>query len=277
MPRTRLLLVPLCVAVASLTASSCVAGTAPGESARPQPTTAAIPATAGQAVEALLSDVVVGGTVPADTLRDRLATAVTDAGAWRAEFVDIWTADVTTVLDQDGAPAVRVHGYGEDDPESDLRLVGNALYELHRWHAGGPRWVVATRSDPHELLRLTQDEVDGMLVLGSPTVLVDGLGPGEATLVERSGGRVTLSVQMDHSSFTEAMGAGPSAVGTVPSTWVIADGLPVLVRSDVGGQAAPEFRFSQWGTAGPVSAPPVRSVETMEQHHVLENRPRLPG
>jgi hypothetical protein len=233
---------------------------------------------------ALLSGVAVGGTVPADALRDRLASAVPEAGSWRVHFDDIGPVEVTAVLEQSGVPAARVFGMG-DTNDTELRLVGDALYELDRRHPGGARWLVSTRDDPHELLRLTDDDVEGVVRLGSPEVLVDALGPGKATVTERSGDSVTLSVQMAGRGFARAIGAepvGPEATDTtggrpVPSTWVVTAGLPERVLEQDAGDWHPDFRFSQWGTAGPVARPPAPLVETMEQHHILENQKRSKG
>ena len=268
MPRTRLFVVPLCVAALALSVSACDGGTAQSESAPPGPTGAATPVTARQAVEALLSDVAVGEAVPAETLRDKLAAAVTEAGSWRAQFDDVWPVEVTTVLHQHGQPATRVAGLGDDDPHSETRLVGDELYWLEPRHPGGPRWVVGSRRDLGEPLRVTDQEVDRTLKIASPLVLVGAVAPGEATVVRRVGKATTVTLQMAYSGFTEVIGAGPSAHGPVSSTWVIEGGLPVLVRADFEGSEPTAFHYSRWGTAGPVETPPAWQVETRREHLV---------
>ena len=288
MPRTRRFVVPPWAAAVALVLAACGGVTGPNDRRAPAPspatTLATASSTARQSVEALLSGTAVGGTVPADALRDRLAAAVTEAGSYRVQFDDIGPVDVTAVLEQSGLPAARVVGMG-DTNDTELRLVGEGLYELDRRHPGGARWVVSTRDDPHELLRLTDDDVEGVVRLGSPGVLVDALGPGPATVTARAGDSVTLSVPMDVRGFTRATGAepvgpdpsSPSAARTVPSTWVVTAGLPVRVLEQDDGEWHADFRFSRWGRAGPVEAPPAHLVETMEQHHILEKQRRSRG
>lgn len=290
MPRTRRFVVPLWVAAVSATlAVSACAGTAassvPGRSAPSASTdvtasTAATgstaPATARDGVVALLSGVAVGGGVPAAALKDRLSAAVTEAGSWRTTFEDVWPVDVTTVLRQAGRPAVRLHGLDKDDPDVEVRLVGEVLYELDVRHAGGPRWIAGRRDDPDALQRVTDQEVEDLMEIGSPTVLVASIGQGGATVVGRQGAVVTVSVPMDDSGFTRIIGAGPSAVGPVRSTWVVDHGLPVRVRSASGGEFPPDFRFSRWGAAGPVEAPPGDRVES-RRAHILAGPSHYPG
>ncbi len=218
----------------------------------------------------------VGGTVPAETLRDRLAAAVTEAGSWRVQFDDVWPVEVTTVLRQAGRPAVRLHGLDKDDPDVEARLVGEVLYELDTRHAGGPTWIAGRRQDPDQLQQVTDQEVEDLVQIGSPAVLVEAIGQGEATVVDRQGAVVTVSLAMDDSGFTRIIGAGPSAMGSVRSTWLIDHGLPVRVRSEIGGALPPDFRFSDWGTAGPVEAPPATQVES-RRAHLLGGSSHYPG
>ena len=289
MPRTRRFVVTvgaLVVAVA-LTPAACAgapgpdttpgsAPTAPSAHVPTSSSSSSSPATARQSVEALVSEVPVGGTVPADTLRDRLSAAVTEAGSWRTEFDDVWPVDVTAVLDQGGGPAVRVHGLDKDEPDSEVRLVGDVLYELDLRHVGGPMWIAGRRQDPDQLQRVTDQEVDDLVVIGSPTVLVEAIEEGKATVVSRTGSVVTVSVTLDDSGFSRIIGAGPSANGTVRSTWVIDHGLPVRVRSEIGGELPPDFRFSRWASAGPVEAPSGRRVES-RRAHILAGPSHYPG
>jgi hypothetical protein len=278
MSRTRLFAVPL--GVVALALSACDGGAAANEPGRSRATgaatPAATPATARQAVADLLAGVAVGGTVPTETLRDRLAAAVTEAGSWRAQFDDVWPVDVTTALHQSGRPAVRLHGLDKDDPEVEMRLVGAVLYELDTRHAGAPTWIAGTLQDLDQLNQVTDQEVEDLLEIGSPRVLVASIGPGVATVVDREGAGVTVSVAMDDSGSTRIIGAGPSAMGSVRSTWVIDHGLPVRVRSEIGGELPPDFRFSDWGTAGPVEAPPAARVES-RRAHLLAGSSHYPG
>lgn len=278
MPRTRLFAVPL--GVVALALSACDGGAAPSEPGRSRATGAATPAatpvTARQAVEDLLAGGAVGGTVPAETLRSRLAAAVTEAGSWRVEFDDVWPVEVTTVLRQSGRPAVRIQGLDKDDPDVEMRLVGAVLYELDTRHAGGPTWIAGTLQDLDQMQRVTDQEVEDLVEIGSPRVLIASIGQGEATVVDREGGVVTVSVAMDDSGFTRIIGAGPSAMGAVRSTWVIDHGLPVRVRSEIGGELPPDFHFTDWGTAGPVEAPPAARVES-RRAHLLAGSSHYPG
>jgi hypothetical protein len=275
MPRTRRFVVPLWAAAAMVAVSACTGTTVPGASRIVTAPVASTPS-ARAAVEALLSDVAVGEAVPAVALKHRLAAAVTEAGSWRARFDDVWPVEVTTVLQQAGRPAVRLHGLDKDDPDVEVRLVGEVLYELDTRHAGGPTWIAGRRQDPDQLQRVTDQEVEDLVEIGSPTVLVEAIGKGEATVVEREGAVVTVSVAMDDSGFTRIIGAGPSAMGSVRSTWVIDHGLPVHVRSEIGGELPPDFRFSDWGTAGPVEAPPAARVEP-RRVHLLAGPSHYPG
>jgi hypothetical protein len=225
-----------------------------------------MPANADREVEALLTGVPLGGTVSAGMLKDGLSAAVTEAGSWRTEFEDVWPVDVTAVLDQGGGPAVRVHGLDKDEPDSEVQLVGEVLYELDLRHVGGPMWIAGRRQDPDQLQRVTDQEVEDLVEIGSPTVLVEAIEEGEATVVGRAGSAVTVSMTMDDSGFTRIIGAGPSAMGPVRSTWVIDHGLPVRVRSEIGSELPPDFRFSHWGSAGPVEAPSGARVESRRVH-----------
>lgn len=283
MPRTRRFVVPLLAAAVAVALCGC--GGAAGSSAShgsgstastTHMSTSTTPASARQSVEALLSDVPVGGTVSATELKARLLRAVDEAGSWRTEFDDVWRVDVTAVLEQGGGPAVRVHGLDKDEPDSEVRLVGEVLYELDLRHGGGPMWIAGRRQDPDQLQRVTDQEVGDLVEIGSPTVLVEAIGEGKATVVRRAASVVTVSVALDDSGFTRIIGAGPSAMGLVRSTWVVDRGLPVRVRSETGGELPPDFRFSHWGSAGPVEAPSATRVES-RRAHLLAGSSHYPG
>ncbi|WP_027862247.1 hypothetical protein [Marmoricola sp. URHB0036] len=204
-------------------------------------------------------------TVPGFLFAAGLADAVRFARTGHGAFVDCFDVNVDFTI-HPGGTDVRVVGLGEDDPDSEYRVVGDTEYRLaHRYDTN-------TDGPPLVTQQWTTTDLTGereWTTVGTPLGLIEGILPdGDVEVVSRDEDSTTYKCLLSIAAIQKAVGEnvrGEGYDGSEPGvdTRIVIDaaGLP---RSIHPHYMHWPFTFSGWGTTPLVTAPDASTMSWLD-------------
>jgi hypothetical protein len=215
----------------------------------------------------------VGETMPADEFVSAVVEAVRAARTGHGRFDEV---GVDFTVRADGMD-VRIAGLHEDEPDHEIRVVGDATYHRMTRYTHGPdgrpstdeRWVARLSADADALWLTLVGAQGDQTRIGTPLVLLEGVVTTvDPVVVARDLISTTYRCRILDSHLRPAVGDPAFQEGASSEVLVVldADGQPIKIASTNG---LTDIQFTGWRTTPEVTAPEEHALTAQQWYELL--------